>query len=185
MHFFFSSRRRHTRCSRDWSSDVCSSDLNARLGIDQDGRLRTLTRHHAGLDGHGRRADRALAARHVVAAGIDEEEPEPGVGRDGLGHDRDQEGAVPARLEAEAGAEMVEMLLEPAALLTDSASGQPLEAARQEPHTDPRRVEVDRPDHAIGAHSHLPGPDHETAWGIALSSGPKGADAGTRVTVLG
>src|SRR5205809_733103 len=27
--FFFSSRRRHTRCSRDWSSDVCSSDLHA------------------------------------------------------------------------------------------------------------------------------------------------------------
>src|SRR2546422_506362 len=26
-YFFFSSRRRHTRCSRDWSSDVCSSDL--------------------------------------------------------------------------------------------------------------------------------------------------------------
>src|SRR2546429_5014641 len=26
--FFFSSRRRHTICSRDWSSDVCSSDLN-------------------------------------------------------------------------------------------------------------------------------------------------------------
>src|SRR3989337_857345 len=25
--FFFSSRRRHTRCYRDWSSDVCSSDL--------------------------------------------------------------------------------------------------------------------------------------------------------------
>src|SRR2546429_3730510 len=29
--FFFSSRRRHTRCSRDWSSDVCSSDLVARM----------------------------------------------------------------------------------------------------------------------------------------------------------
>src|SRR5690606_23058316 len=27
-HFFFSSRRRHTSFSRDWSSDVCSSDLN-------------------------------------------------------------------------------------------------------------------------------------------------------------
>src|SRR5215475_8648799 len=27
--FFFSSRRRHTRFSRDWSSDVCSSDLAA------------------------------------------------------------------------------------------------------------------------------------------------------------
>ena len=27
--FFFSSRRRHTRVRRDWSSDVCSSDLSA------------------------------------------------------------------------------------------------------------------------------------------------------------
>src|SRR5437899_6403958 len=27
MMFFFSSRRRHTRCLSDWSSDVCSSDL--------------------------------------------------------------------------------------------------------------------------------------------------------------
>src|SRR5699024_12159961 len=27
MSFFFSSRRRHTRSKRDWSSDVCSSDL--------------------------------------------------------------------------------------------------------------------------------------------------------------
>src|SRR5699024_12030794 len=27
-HFFFSSRRRHTRSKRDWSSDVCSSDLH-------------------------------------------------------------------------------------------------------------------------------------------------------------
>ena len=26
VQLFFSSRRRHTRCSRDWSSDVCSSD---------------------------------------------------------------------------------------------------------------------------------------------------------------
>src|ERR1041385_231997 len=27
--FFFSSRGRHTGCSRDWSSDVCSSDLRS------------------------------------------------------------------------------------------------------------------------------------------------------------
>src|SRR5256884_6589261 len=32
--FFFSSRRRHTRCSRDWSSDVCSSDLNEKMPLD-------------------------------------------------------------------------------------------------------------------------------------------------------
>src|SRR3989449_2015449 len=31
--FFFSSRRRHTRCSRDWSSDVCSSDLEDLAGL--------------------------------------------------------------------------------------------------------------------------------------------------------
>src|SRR5690606_39897813 len=31
--FFFSSRRRHTRFSRDWSSDVCSSDLIALMGV--------------------------------------------------------------------------------------------------------------------------------------------------------
>src|SRR5207245_6780574 len=30
LSFFFSSRRRHTRCYRDWSSDVCSSDLGRR-----------------------------------------------------------------------------------------------------------------------------------------------------------
>src|SRR5699024_7640164 len=31
--FFFSSRRRHTRSKRDWSSDVCSSDLEDGLDI--------------------------------------------------------------------------------------------------------------------------------------------------------
>src|SRR5690606_39534809 len=31
--FFFSSRRRHTRFSRDWSSDVCSSDLLEQQGV--------------------------------------------------------------------------------------------------------------------------------------------------------
>src|SRR5699024_1784948 len=30
--FFFSSRRRHTRSKRDWSSDVCSSDLLSEAG---------------------------------------------------------------------------------------------------------------------------------------------------------
>src|SRR5690242_21227755 len=32
MYFFFSSRRRHTRLTCDWSSDVCSSDLGVVLG---------------------------------------------------------------------------------------------------------------------------------------------------------
>src|SRR5690606_41044371 len=34
-YFFFSSRRRHTRFSRDWSSDVCSSDLTMQGGMAQ------------------------------------------------------------------------------------------------------------------------------------------------------
>src|SRR5438067_8361255 len=33
--FFFSSRRRHTRSKRDWSSDVCSSDLEATMRYDE------------------------------------------------------------------------------------------------------------------------------------------------------
>src|SRR3989442_13594587 len=34
--FFFSSRRRHTRCGRDWSSDVCSSDLRVPVAEQRD-----------------------------------------------------------------------------------------------------------------------------------------------------
>src|SRR5437763_16007449 len=36
MTFFFSSRRRHTRYIGDWSSDVCSSDLNGKLRLMQE-----------------------------------------------------------------------------------------------------------------------------------------------------
>src|SRR5207253_3456425 len=35
--FFISSRRRHTRWPRDWSSDVCSSDLPAAVAAGQRG----------------------------------------------------------------------------------------------------------------------------------------------------
>src|SRR5436853_4819864 len=39
--FFFSSRRRHTRCLSDWSSDVCSSDLYAIVQHDKGGTYRS------------------------------------------------------------------------------------------------------------------------------------------------
>src|SRR5699024_11665675 len=40
--FFFSSRRRHTRSKRDWSSDVCSSDLfKFNLGLKENIDLRS------------------------------------------------------------------------------------------------------------------------------------------------
>src|SRR5207245_3323317 len=54
--FVFSSRRRHTRCYRDWSSDVCSSDL-AQILVDLGVRsMRLLTNNpakRAGLEGYG------------------------------------------------------------------------------------------------------------------------------------
>src|SRR5690554_7635186 len=41
--FFFSSRRRHTRCGRYWSSDVCSSDLGS---FEEEAQRRGLTVGH-------------------------------------------------------------------------------------------------------------------------------------------
>src|SRR5439155_8517826 len=67
--FFFSSRRRHTRWPRDWSSDVCSSDLflferpHARLAVaphvEKRGALRSAHRlvAVAGVVGGADRAD--------------------------------------------------------------------------------------------------------------------------------
>ena len=51
--FFFSSRRRHTRFTSDWSSDVCSSDLKIAI-FNQDG-------YHA-LDGICVHQDNPIAA---------------------------------------------------------------------------------------------------------------------------
>src|SRR5690606_39705744 len=50
--FFFSSRRRHTRFSRDWSSDVCSSDLGV-LHEAQIGRDAVVVREHRAADDVG------------------------------------------------------------------------------------------------------------------------------------
>src|SRR5205814_4929469 len=41
--FFFSSRRRHTRCLSDWSSDVCSSDLITEIYTPRGALVRFLT----------------------------------------------------------------------------------------------------------------------------------------------
>src|SRR2546429_3757396 len=47
---FFSSRRRHTRCSRDWSSDVCSSDLHDSILEWLQGYYRDRDNHAAELE---------------------------------------------------------------------------------------------------------------------------------------
>src|SRR5256712_4462550 len=43
MYFFFSSRRRHTRSDRDWSSDVCSSDLPSATAAVVENKTYTVT----------------------------------------------------------------------------------------------------------------------------------------------
>src|SRR5947199_3534024 len=69
--FFFSSRRRHTRCLSDWSSDVCSSDLRHR----QEGRVprEDLGRGQGRRQGHHRGdregQPRAEGAQEVAGGG--------------------------------------------------------------------------------------------------------------------
>src|SRR2546428_2813363 len=67
--FFFSSRRRHTRSDRDWSSDVCSSDLllrsqEVRLLFEEPWRTRLADEDFPALDEDLRR-DEAVIRREV------------------------------------------------------------------------------------------------------------------------
>src|ERR671920_1005594 len=76
--FFFSSRRRHTRYWRDWSSDVCSSDLHLRkLGAaDPLDEISGSTGLSGGADGVlvlKRDRGRADAYLHVTGREIEEE----------------------------------------------------------------------------------------------------------------
>src|SRR3712207_592596 len=68
--FFFSSRRRHTRYWRDWSSDVCSSDL----GIIPGPRLIIATRAIVATGSYGPKlsADVEVPQGAQEASGIDE-----------------------------------------------------------------------------------------------------------------
>src|SRR5262245_5776670 len=62
FYFFFSSRRRHTRCLSDWSSDVCSSDLTDPLTIGGDPQF---GQRWAGRIDEVRIYNRALAASEL------------------------------------------------------------------------------------------------------------------------
>src|SRR5438128_164760 len=94
----------------------------------------------------------AIPAGDVVATRVDEEQAELRPGRHGLRHHGDQQAPVTARLQAQARPKIVEMLLEPAALVRDGRAGQAAETAREQPHPDAGGVEVDGRQHAIGTH---------------------------------
>src|SRR5437764_13556567 len=83
MFFFFSSRRRHTRYIDDWSSDVCSSDLQqaecggAETAAEAEG--------DPGDDGGGRArvdADHVRAGQRVARDGLEHRSEERRVGKE-------------------------------------------------------------------------------------------------------
>src|SRR5205809_3582659 len=79
---FFSSRRRHTRCSRDWSSDVCSSDLDHRPRHPRA--LLAAAREGVHPPGRGRRRrparpSRVLGGRVATETAVDVVMPQMGV----------------------------------------------------------------------------------------------------------
>src|SRR5207253_10587561 len=69
LFFFFSSRRRHTRWPRDWSSDVCSSDLAPGARVDRlaAGELRNRRVERRARHAHTARHRAALADRILGA----------------------------------------------------------------------------------------------------------------------
>src|SRR5439155_16828847 len=70
--FFFSSRRRHTRWPRDWSSDVCSSDLGGSMRTKEKDKLekRQKVIEHLEKDEIGRASCRERVEDSGVAAGL-------------------------------------------------------------------------------------------------------------------
>src|SRR2546429_9258965 len=83
--FFFSSRRRHTICSRDWSSDVCSSDLT--LSGSTPNVIYTPAANYSGPDSFTFKANDGTADSNIatvtisVTAGNDAPEIGRGAGR--------------------------------------------------------------------------------------------------------
>src|SRR5690348_17437130 len=73
--FFFSNRSRHTRWTCDWSSDVCSSDLDVPddgevVRDEQVGEVELVAQvleqvDHTGLDGHVQRRHRLVEHQHL------------------------------------------------------------------------------------------------------------------------
>src|SRR5437867_1328333 len=128
---------------------------DAGLRVDDHRSLGAAPPDHPGFDGHRRRADRALAARDVVATGIDEEEAEVRAGRDCLGHHCDQEAPVSARLQTEPGSKILVVLLKEVALVPDRGARELPEPAREQAHPDARGVKVDGRDDALGPHGRI------------------------------
>src|SRR6266852_4119265 len=74
--FFFSGRRRHTRCYRDWSSDVCSSDLAKRWqSAAERGKITGKCRRRRGDQRRLNRARGAMTEYRLISADSHVNEP--------------------------------------------------------------------------------------------------------------
>src|SRR5947199_1819264 len=74
VYFFFSSRRRHTRCLSDWSSDVCSSDLPLESGwLTQGPKVAAFEKAFAVRHGvtHAIATTSCTTALHLILAAMD------------------------------------------------------------------------------------------------------------------
>src|SRR5207302_4190806 len=80
--FFFSSRRRHTRFSRDWSSDVCSSDF---LGVTEESDEDREADGGLGRGDRDHEADEDLSLPGPEVRAISERSEERRVGKEGRG----------------------------------------------------------------------------------------------------
>src|SRR6266498_5997525 len=146
--FFFSSRRRHTRCGRDWSSDVCSSDLGHVLVADAEGaaerppRRPLLVHERLGPGGPAGRDRHPAAGQRVL--------PElPGVHR--LGR-RDGAVAPPAAVRRRASAHGIPSWSSSVAAGSLPPAARP--ACRQEPAGGPTRTRRPAPCQLSGRHVH-------------------------------
>src|SRR2546421_7381081 len=69
--FFFSSRRRHTRSDRDWSSDVCSSDLvRIRLWLEAGRRISFPISIYAAATSNSEGASQKPSVRNRTVASV-------------------------------------------------------------------------------------------------------------------
>src|SRR5256886_2256277 len=185
--FFFSSRRRHTRFDCDWSSDVCSSDLDPERHHDADHAGREEAHHNVGgvqraerLDDEVAEAPARLAAQELADDDADQRERdgrrERGEGPGGCrGHD-DRAHALPLR-GAEEARRVDQVGVDTARALErveedDEEHDRPREHdLRQEPEAEDHRDEwhegdarerVERDDERLeDAREPVPPPEHE------------------------
>src|SRR5215217_8574115 len=136
--FFFSSRRRHTRYWRDWSSDVCSSDLGSveggREGGDGDGGEAGEGEGRLGADGaeQGGRAGDGEEGGHIAGADLHDVAADR-LGEQRRGHIRMRQ-RVDHRTEPAGDAQLRERdpeasLADVVARLHESVADRPVEAA--------------------------------------------------------